>query len=150
MPADDLLRRLLDAGAAFTQMTQQRAEEIVRDFVRAGEVQSEQTQSAVQDLVERSRQNTERLLETVRGEIRNQVAGLGLATADDVDAIRRELSTLRSSTTRRPAARKATRKKKATTTRAATKKRAATKRSTASVIGIGIGPPAGSKVANAL
>ena len=51
MAENDLLKRLLDAGAAFTQMTQSRAEEIVREFVRAGELQTEQAQSTVTELL---------------------------------------------------------------------------------------------------
>ena len=38
MAQTDMLRRYLDAGLAFTKMTQDRAEAIVRDLVRAGEV----------------------------------------------------------------------------------------------------------------
>jgi polyhydroxyalkanoate synthesis regulator phasin len=129
-PASDLFRRLLDSGVAFTQMTQQRAEAIVRDLVRAGEVQSEQTAALVQDIVDRSRQNTEQLLQTVRTEIRDQVASLGLATSDEVQALRREVSNIRSGGGRKKAAGKkkatakkaAPRKKKAAGTRAAAKK----------------------------
>src|SRR5688500_680863 len=53
MAQSDVLKRYLDAGVAFTQMTRQRAEAIVRDLVKAGEVQSDQAQQVVQDLVER-------------------------------------------------------------------------------------------------
>src|SRR4051812_24418826 len=107
---DDLLRRFLDAGLAFTQMTQQRAEGIVGDLVKAGEVQTEQTQQAVRDLLERSRQNTERLVEMVRKEIRDQVSNLGLATKDDIARLERRIDSARatapakkSAGTRRPA-----------------------------------------------
>ena len=84
MAQNDLLRRYFDAGIAFTQMTRQRAEAIVRDLVKAGEVQTDQAQQAVQDIVDRSRENTERLVEIVRQEIRNQMASIGVATADDI------------------------------------------------------------------
>jgi hypothetical protein len=64
MAQTDMLKRYLDAGIAFTKMTQERAEAIVRDLVGAGEVGADQATNVVQDLVERSRENTERLLET--------------------------------------------------------------------------------------
>ncbi|HZB72778.1 MAG TPA: hypothetical protein VE395_11610 [Acidimicrobiales bacterium] len=109
MPAaNDLFRRLLDSGVAFTQMTQERAEAIVRDLVRAGEVQSEQTTRFVQEILDQSRQNTERLLETIRTEIREQVAALGLADRDEVQALRDAVNRLRARTT--PATRTATKK----------------------------------------
>ena len=65
MAENDLLKRFLDAGVAFTQMTQKRAEEIVNELVRSGEMRAEQAQAMVQELVERSRQNTERFVEQV-------------------------------------------------------------------------------------
>ena len=73
MAQNDLLKRLLDAGVAFTQMTQKRAEEIVGELVRTGEMRAEQAQTMVQELVDRSRQNTERIVDSVRDDIRAQL-----------------------------------------------------------------------------
>lgn len=94
MAQTDLLKRYLDAGLAFTQMTQQRAEAIIKDLVKAGEVQAEQAAARRNELMERSRQNTERLVETVRKEVREQVRSLGLATQSDIDALRKEIGLL--------------------------------------------------------
>ena len=91
MAQTDLLKRYLDAGVAFTQMTQRRAEEIVRDLVKAGEVQTAEAQQRVNELVAQSRENTERLVEIVRNEIRDQIDALNLATKGDLDGIRRQL-----------------------------------------------------------
>ena len=133
MPAaNDLFRRLLDSGVAFTQMTQERAEAIVRDLVRAGEVQSEQTTRFVQEILDQSRQNTERLLETIRKEIREQVAALNLADRDEVQGLRDAVNRLRSRAA--PAAATATKKasggaKKASGTTKRTAKKASSRSS---------------------
>ena len=87
-----MLRRYLDAGMAFTQLTRARAEAIVKDLVKAGELQREQTQDALEDLLERSRKNTDQLREIVRKEIRQQLAAIGLATKDDIARLERKLS----------------------------------------------------------
>src|SRR6478672_906140 len=84
MPQNDMLKRYLDAGMAFTQMTRSRAEGIVKDLVKAGELQQKQAQKQVDDLVERSRKNTEQLVELIRGEITSQLSAMGLATKDDI------------------------------------------------------------------
>jgi len=133
MAENDVLRRLLDAGVAFTQMTRERAEELVRELTAAGEVQSEQTQAVVADLVDRSRQNTERLLETVRAEIRTQVSNLGLATAADITELRREIASVRTSAPRAGTATKRGRKApaKKTTARKTVAKKATAKKATA-------------------
>lgn len=92
MAENDMLRRYLDAGMAFTQLTRARAEAIVKDLVRAGELQREQTQDRVEDLLERSRKNTDQLRDLVRKEIREQFAAIGLATKDDIARLERKLS----------------------------------------------------------
>jgi polyhydroxyalkanoate synthesis regulator phasin len=91
MPQNDTLKRYLDAGIAFTQMTRSRAESIVKDLVKAGEVQRDQTQERVDELMDRSRKNTEQLLELVRAEIRQQFSAMGLATKEDIDRIEARL-----------------------------------------------------------
>jgi polyhydroxyalkanoate synthesis regulator phasin len=119
MPENDLLRRYLDAGIAFTQMTRQRAEGIVRDLVAAGEVSREQATSRVEELVERSRQNTEALLALVRREVDDRLAQLNLVSRDDVTALIGRLA---------PPGRRAARAARATkaTTKTAAKARTAT------------------------
>ena len=95
--SNNLLKRFLDAGVAFTQLTQTRAEAIVKDLVSAGEVQTNQAQATVAELIERSRENTERLLEQVRNDIRAQVGNLGLATKADIDRLEKMISSIGSS-----------------------------------------------------
>jgi polyhydroxyalkanoate synthesis regulator phasin len=121
MAQTDQLKRYLDAGLAFTQMTQQRADAIVKDLVKRGEVQAEQATARRDELVARSRQNTERLVDTVRREVRDQVRALGLATQSDVDALRKEIASVKkaSAATKAPA-------KKAAAKKAPAKKASAT------------------------
>jgi polyhydroxyalkanoate synthesis regulator phasin len=107
MAQNDLLRRYLDAGMAFTAITRSRAEAIVKDLVKAGELQAEQTQKAVDDVVERSRKNTERLLETVRKEVRSQIANLGLATQADIARLEKKIAALSKSPAKKAPAKKA-------------------------------------------
>jgi polyhydroxyalkanoate synthesis regulator phasin len=129
----DALRKYLEAGMAFTQTTRARAEEIVANLVRAGELQTEQTQQQVQDLVDRSRENTERMVDVVRKEVVGQLGSLGLATKADLAKLERKLdAAMRAS---KPAASKKTAAKKSTKKAAAKKtaaKKAPTKKAAAS------------------
>ena len=93
-PQNDLLKRYIDAGLSFTALTQSRAEALVKDLVKAGEVQADQARDAVAELVERSRKSSERLLETVRQEVRAQITALGLVSQADLDRIERRISAL--------------------------------------------------------
>jgi polyhydroxyalkanoate synthesis regulator phasin len=92
MAQNDMLKRYLDAGIAFTQMTRARAEEIITELVKAGEIQRDQVQSQVDELIERSRRNTDQLVALVRQEVTNQFSQLPLATKDDLKSLERWLS----------------------------------------------------------
>ena len=94
MPQNDILKRYIDAGLAFTALTQSRAEELVQDLVRVGEVRADQARDVVVELLERSRKNSERLLETVRAEVRLQITSLGLATQADLDRIEERIASV--------------------------------------------------------
>jgi polyhydroxyalkanoate synthesis regulator phasin len=122
----DLLKRYLDAGMAFTTMTRSRAEAIVKELARAGEVQREQVQAQVDDLVQRSRHNTDQLRTLVRKEVESQFSGLGLATKRDLSALERRLTERFGGATKATPAKK-TPAKKAATRKAAAKKAAVTR-----------------------
>ena len=124
MAENPLIKRYLDAGMAFTQMTQSRAEAIVKDLVKAGEVQAQRTEELVTQIVERSRKNTDKLLEVVRKEVRDQIAGLGLATKDDIARLEQKLSAAPKKAPAKKAAKKKTASKSSATKRTATKKAA--------------------------
>src|SRR3954463_6278591 len=95
MAQNDLIQRYLDAGMQFTQMTRARAEAIVRDLVKAGEVQAEQAQALVADMVDRSRKNTERLVEQIQNEVRKQVSVAEFVTKDTVSRLQSQIDDLR-------------------------------------------------------
>ncbi len=65
------------------EITRKRAEEMVRDFVREGEVGREHAEEWVEEIMTRSRRNAELLTELVTGEVRRQVEALGLMRFDE-------------------------------------------------------------------
>ncbi|HEX9683750.1 MAG TPA: hypothetical protein VGA13_11750 [Acidimicrobiales bacterium] len=116
MAQNDTLKQYLDAGIAFTQMTQARAEGIVKNLVQTGEVTREQTQARVDELIERSRKNTEKLLETVRKEIRGQLSSRGFATKADIERLEKKIARLEKATAKPAKKRSSTKKAAATKT----------------------------------
>jgi polyhydroxyalkanoate synthesis regulator phasin len=118
MAQNDIFKRYIDAGLEFGALTQARAEALVKDLVKAGEVQADQARDAVADLLERSRKNSEKLIETVRTEVRAQITNLGLASQADLDKVEARIASLLGSAT-------APAKQAASTAATATKKAAA-------------------------
>jgi polyhydroxyalkanoate synthesis regulator phasin len=106
MPQTDVVRRYLEAGAEFGQMTRSRAESIIRDLVKAGEVQREQTQERIDELVDWSRRNRENVVQLIRREINNQLSAMGIATKSDLAALERKLGASRRAPAKKAAAAK--------------------------------------------
>ena len=141
MAQNDVLKRYLDAGLALTAPTQAWAEALVKEWVKVGEVQADQARDTVQDLLERSRKNSERFLDTVRTEVRQQITSLGLATQADLDRIEERIASVigaaaapamkAASAAKKAPAKKAPAKKAAAKKKAPAKKAPATKKSPA-------------------
>ena len=125
MTKRDGYQRYLDAGIAFTQMTRSRAEELVQELVKSGEVQGKEARTKVEELIERSRKSSESLLSVVRDEVGNQLHSMGVSNIED---LAKQVASLlgRSSKAASGAARKSA-AKKAPAKKAAAKKAAAKK-----------------------
>ena len=73
MATNDTLKRLIDAGMSFTQMSQSRAESIVNDLVKQGEVRKKEAQKSIDSLVQRGKESSERLIALIQHEVGLQV-----------------------------------------------------------------------------
>jgi polyhydroxyalkanoate synthesis regulator phasin len=81
------LERYVTAGMAFSQLTRKRAESLVKDLVKEGEIGRDHANDWVEELVARSRRSAEHISELVRHEVKRQVDQLGLVNSDDVTKI---------------------------------------------------------------
>src|ERR1700739_4853790 len=84
MANNERIRKYLDAGSVFGQVTRGRAEEIVRELVNAGDIQRSQAQEWVDTLVDRSRRSREQLLEQVRREVSAQLHKLDRKSLEQI------------------------------------------------------------------
>jgi polyhydroxyalkanoate synthesis regulator phasin len=81
MAVSEQWKHYLQAGMEVTEVTRKRAEQIVRDLVKAGEVQAHEAGERVEELLDRSRKTTEAFGERVRNEVQRQMEALGLVQA---------------------------------------------------------------------
>jgi len=117
MATNDRWQQYLDTGRAWTEMTRAQAEAVVRDLVKAGDLQQKRAKKAVDELLERSRKNAEDLRKLVRHEIQGQISALGIATQEDLARLERKLS--KSSASTKSAPKKASAAKKASSSSSA-------------------------------
>jgi polyhydroxyalkanoate synthesis regulator phasin len=115
MAASDPWKRYLEAGMELTEVTRARAEKVVKDLVKAGEVPVHEAQQWIEDLMERSRKTTESLAERVRDEVTKQMQALGL-----VQPVKRASSTAKKTAKKTTTTATKTAKKAASTTKKAT------------------------------
>ena len=119
------LKQLLDSTVSFTQMTRERAEAIVAELVREGQVRTEEYQRNVQELVDRSRESAERFNEMVRAQVVKVLTDLGVVqTAQQAPT---QKAPAQKAAARKAPARKSPAKKASSATRKAPAKRAAKK-----------------------
>ncbi|MFN2586529.1 MAG: phasin family protein [Actinomycetota bacterium] len=90
----DELRRIALVGSGVAELTRSRAEQMVKDLVKAGDIRREQAQTAVKDMLEMARANRRELLGLVRAEIQDQIANLGVANHRDVERLERRVARL--------------------------------------------------------
>jgi polyhydroxyalkanoate synthesis regulator phasin len=107
------VRRIVEAAVG--KLSPAKAQELARSVMH-GEGK-EQIAKAAQDLQEWSNKNRQRLTDLVRSEVRAQLSGIGVASKDEVDALKKRVRELerggpkrstakKRSAAKRPAARK--------------------------------------------
>ena len=96
MAKTDLFKRTLEAGTSFLDMSRERAESVVKEWVEAGDLRKGRAQQAIDDVLARSRKVTDDLRELIRREIRDQLGDMGLATRDDLARLEAKIDELRS------------------------------------------------------
>ena len=98
----EALRGYVQLASGLTEVTRARAREAARALVehaegltgRQGGDAAAQVKSLADDLASSARSNRDLLLSMIRAEVERAVAGLGVATKDDLAEIRRRLAAL--------------------------------------------------------
>ncbi len=128
MSGNALLKRLLDAGMNFTEMSQEQAEKVVKEFVKGGQARRKDTEKLVHEMVGRGRSATESLVSTVQAEITKQL-GKFASRLDDVEGRVEDLAHKVGLTSKAaPVKKAAAAKKAAPVKKAAAAKKAAVKK----------------------
>jgi len=87
----DALRRLVDAGMGVYSLTRERAEQLVDDLSRRGELAGEDRESLVRQLVERGQSERAALEAFIADRVAWALRHQPLATRDDLAALEQRL-----------------------------------------------------------
>jgi polyhydroxyalkanoate synthesis regulator phasin len=110
------IRRYMEAAVG--KLSPKKAQHLARSLMQGQG--KDQIAKAAQDLMDWSNKNRERLLDLVRTEVRTQLKQIGVASRDEVDALRRRVRDLekaqgagKAAAAKRPAAKRSTAKPRA-------------------------------------
>jgi polyhydroxyalkanoate synthesis regulator phasin len=82
--AQNVIRKLIDSGMHYTGDSQAKAEKLVRDLVKMGEVRRKDAEQTVQALIARGKQTSDQLLSLVQAEVSKQL-GRFTDRVDDIE-----------------------------------------------------------------
>src|SRR5436190_22351211 len=129
----NLMTRLDDMRKAFEatigNLTPARAQELAKGFLEPGAAK-EQVAKTAADLMEWSQRNRQRLRSAIQDEIKVQVRQMGVATQEELDALRKRVRELERSAGMTASGRRRAGAKKTPAKRASSTKSAATNTST--------------------
>lgn len=93
----DTVRRYVDAGRE--ALTPRKAEQLARALTKEGQARRDQVTTLARDLLDWSRKNSDRLLDTIRTEVKRQLTRAGVATKDDIESLKQRIRKLEASRT---------------------------------------------------
>jgi polyhydroxyalkanoate synthesis regulator phasin len=123
----DDMRKALEATIG--NLTPARAQELAKGFLEPGAAK-EQVAKTAADMMEWSQRNRQRLRSGIQDEIKVQMRQMGVATQDELDALRKRVRELERAAGMTASGRKRTAARKTPAKRASTKKSAAKKTTT--------------------
>jgi polyhydroxyalkanoate synthesis regulator phasin len=111
--------------ATIGNLTPARAQELAKGFLEPGAAKDQIAKTAA-DLLEWSQRNRSRLRSAIQDEIRDQMRQMGVATQDELDAVRKRVRELERTAGMTASGRRRAASRKKTTARATSTKKAAT------------------------
>jgi len=92
----DIIRRALLLGFGVISLTKEKAEELVDDLIRRGEVASGEKFKAVDGLLKQAEKQEKELERKIAGTVQKVVADMGLPTKKDLEEISTTLKKIES------------------------------------------------------
>ncbi|HEY7661062.1 MAG TPA: hypothetical protein VIC58_10740 [Actinomycetota bacterium] len=106
-------------GAATDKISSTGAQELARSLMQGQG--KEQVSKAAQEIMKWSAKNRERVMELVRTEVQSQMKTMGVATREEVDALRKRVRELERARPKPRTAKRSTAKRSTTTTASTTR-----------------------------
>ncbi|MGH2663770.1 MAG: phasin family protein [Actinomycetota bacterium] len=88
----DTVRKYVEAGRE--ALTPKKAEDLAKSLVKQGQARRDQAAKLAKDILEWSRESSDRLGQLIRREVKKQISKAGLATKDELESVKRRIRKL--------------------------------------------------------
>lgn len=93
----DIIDKVFNLGIGAIVMTKEKAESIVNDLIRSGEVGQEEAKKMVRELMEKGEKRKAELREEIKRTVREYISEMNIASKTDVKNLESEIELLRNS-----------------------------------------------------
>ncbi len=90
----DLIKKTFYFSLGLALLTKEKAESLVKELVRKGELKREESKGFLSELLEKARKEKNELITIVQKEIKKVIGEMGLATKEDIEKLERKIKGL--------------------------------------------------------
>jgi polyhydroxyalkanoate synthesis regulator phasin len=91
---EDLWRKAKHFGLGVLDFTKEKAESLVQEMVKRGELTEQETSEAVATIMEKAKSEQEAFMDKLKGVVEKIVAETGLARHSDLDSLKKRVDDL--------------------------------------------------------
>jgi len=90
----ELLRKSVLMGLGAVMITKEKIEELVDELIKKGELTEDQRSKAIQDLLEKSKEQEKEFIDKVNAQVKKAVEKLGVPTREDIERLEKKIDEL--------------------------------------------------------
>jgi polyhydroxyalkanoate synthesis regulator phasin len=89
-----VLKQILYAGLGLVTITREKAEELVSELVKRGELSSEEGKDALNNILDRMQEERDKLRQRIQEQVENMISSMNLVRRSELDEIKQRLEKL--------------------------------------------------------
>ena len=87
----DVIKKTILAGLGAFTLTREKAEELIEDLVKKGELSQEEKPNVLSDLIKATEKRKDEVRNFVKEEVQKVLKSLNIPTGDDIEALEKRL-----------------------------------------------------------
>lgn len=89
-----MLKELFYASIGLATLTKEKAEEVISELIKRGELSKEDGKDALNSLLNRMQEEREKLREKIQEQVENVISSMNIVRKSDLDGIKKRLENL--------------------------------------------------------